>query len=105
MSSEEGEVDDDDLFYRKMEKELMYDFRQDAVKRGAPNECVELIRQIHCDHHEQVLSGKTHWRRVKNRGPQPIWYTTILSIAISGFLYGAISEQRIIQDTLNKPHI
>merc|ERR1712151_1288016 len=74
VSSEEADLNGDDIFYRKMEKELMYDFRRDAIKRGAPNECLETIRQIHCDHHEQVLSGKTNWRRVKNRPPLPIWW-------------------------------
>ena len=53
VSSEEiGDLNQDDLFLREMEKELMYDFRDDAIKRGHVNECVDSIRQIHRDHHE-----------------------------------------------------
>ena len=98
-------MNEDDLFYRKMEKELMYDFKRDAIKRGAPNECVELIRQIHCEHHKQVISGETKWRRVKNRGPEPIWWGTFLSVAISGIMYGAFQDSRVIDYAISHKHI
>ena len=105
ISEEVGELDADELFHRQLQKELLYDFRDDAIKRGAVNECVDNIRQMHRDQQDQVLrrpKRQPRRRNVKSRPVEPAWFPSMVSMAASGLAFGAFGWKSVIRGTFMK---
>ena len=105
ISSEEmSELDGEETFRRELEKDLSIS-RGDAHKKGNVNECIENIKQLYKENHEQIEMEETNWRRVKNKLPEPQWMTAMWSIFIGGFLFGALLHQRMMEGILRKRYI